>query len=156
RWRAAPVLAGAADSARPEDALPVRDPADRRRVVGTVRYATAAEAARALDAAHAYQPEWDALPAADRAALLKRAANALEADAPELIARSVAETEKTIPDSANEVREAAALLRYYAAQCERLFTLPLELPGPTGERNELKLRGRGVFMCVSPWNFPAA
>ena len=68
----------------------------------------------------------------------------------------MAETGKTIPDSLAEVREAVDLLRYYAAQARRVLAAPTALPGPTGERNELELIGRGVFFCVSPWNFPLA
>ena len=95
-------------------------------------------------------------PAEERAALLRRAADLVEADRAELVARCVAETGKTIPDSLAEVREAVDLLRYYAAEAERVLAAPMALPGPTGERNELELIGRGVFFCVSPWNFPLA
>jgi RHH-type proline utilization regulon transcriptional repressor/proline dehydrogenase/delta 1-pyrroline-5-carboxylate dehydrogenase len=63
---------------------------------------------------------------------------------------------RTIPDALAEVREAADFCRYYAAQARRLLAAPLQLPGPTGERNTLDLRGRGVFACISPWNFPLA
>ncbi|HEX6996843.1 MAG TPA: bifunctional proline dehydrogenase/L-glutamate gamma-semialdehyde dehydrogenase PutA [Gammaproteobacteria bacterium] len=152
-WQAAPRVEGAS---RPAEPLAVRDPADRRRIVGRVRYADAATAQQALAVAHEHQPAWDARPAHERAALLRRAADLFEEDRAELVARCVAETGKTIPDSLAEVREAVDLLRYYAAECERLFAAPLRLPGPTGERNELKLRGRGVYLCISPWNFPVA
>ncbi|HEY8520099.1 MAG TPA: bifunctional proline dehydrogenase/L-glutamate gamma-semialdehyde dehydrogenase PutA [Gammaproteobacteria bacterium] len=152
-WQAAPRVDA---ESRPTETLEVRDPADRRRLVGHVRYADAATAQRALAVAHGHQPAWDARPAHERAALLRRAADLFEADRAELVARCVAETGKTIPDSLAEVREAVDLLRYYAAECERLFAAPLRLPGPTGERNELRLRGRGVYLCISPWNFPLA
>jgi RHH-type proline utilization regulon transcriptional repressor/proline dehydrogenase/delta 1-pyrroline-5-carboxylate dehydrogenase len=91
-----------------------------------------------------------------RAAILRRAADLFEDDAPELIARCVAEAGKTIPDAVAEVREAADYLRYYSSQAVRLFGRPTPLPGPTGEYNELRLNGRGVFVCISPWNFPLA
>jgi RHH-type proline utilization regulon transcriptional repressor/proline dehydrogenase/delta 1-pyrroline-5-carboxylate dehydrogenase len=52
-----------------------------------------------------------------------------------------------------EVREAVDFCRYYALEGARLFE-PRALPGPTGESNELRHRGRGVFVCISPWNFP--
>ncbi len=55
-----------------------------------------------------------------------------------------------------EVREAVDFLRFYASEARRQFTKPLPLPGPTGEQNELRLHGRGVFACISPWNFPLA
>ncbi len=88
--------------------------------------------------------------------LLERAADLVEADRGELVARCVAETGKSIADSLAELREAVDLLRYYAAQARRVLAVPETLPGPTGERNQLELIGRGVFLCVSPWNFPLA
>jgi RHH-type proline utilization regulon transcriptional repressor/proline dehydrogenase/delta 1-pyrroline-5-carboxylate dehydrogenase len=133
-----------------------RDPADRRRVVGMTEFADAATARRALDAASAFVPSWSETRAEDRAELLRRAAGLFEGDRVELMARCVAETGKTIPDSLAEVREAVDLLRYYAAEAERVLARPTLLPGPTGERNQLELLGRGVFFCVSPWNFPLA
>jgi RHH-type proline utilization regulon transcriptional repressor/proline dehydrogenase/delta 1-pyrroline-5-carboxylate dehydrogenase len=153
RWHACPRVAGGDVRGA---AQPCRDPADRRRIVGTVEHADAGTARRALEVASAFAPRWRATPAAERAALLKRAAELVEGDRAELVARCVAETGKTVPDSLAEVREAVDLLRYYAAQCERLLAHATRLPGPTGERNELELIGRGVFFCVSPWNFPLA
>jgi RHH-type proline utilization regulon transcriptional repressor/proline dehydrogenase/delta 1-pyrroline-5-carboxylate dehydrogenase len=153
RWRACPRIAGENVRGAEQEC---RDPADRRRIVGSAEYADAATAHRALEVASAFAPRWAATHAAERAALLKRAAALVEADRAELVARCVAETGKTVPDSLAEVREAVDLLRYYAAECERLLAQPTRLPGPTGERNELELIGRGVFFCVSPWNFPLA
>jgi RHH-type proline utilization regulon transcriptional repressor/proline dehydrogenase/delta 1-pyrroline-5-carboxylate dehydrogenase len=68
----------------------------------------------------------------------------------------VLEAGKTLPDSVAEVREAVDFLRYYAQQTRLLFAAETLLPGPTGEKNALRLRGRGVFACISPWNFPLA
>jgi RHH-type proline utilization regulon transcriptional repressor/proline dehydrogenase/delta 1-pyrroline-5-carboxylate dehydrogenase len=73
-----------------------------------------------------------------------------------LIARCVREAGKTLPDAVGEVREAVDFLRYYAARARRDFSHESTLPGPTGERNLLRLRGKGVFGCISPWNFPLA
>jgi RHH-type proline utilization regulon transcriptional repressor/proline dehydrogenase/delta 1-pyrroline-5-carboxylate dehydrogenase len=152
-WRARPRIAGAE---RPGAARECRDPADQRRVVGIAEFADAPLALEALAAASQYWPRWSAVAADERAGALERAADLFESDRAELVARCVAETGKTVPDSIAEVREAVDFLRYYAAECRRLFGSPLPLPGPTGERNELKLVGRGVFLCVSPWNFPLA
>src|SRR3989440_150175 len=58
--------------------------------------------------------------------------------------------------SGRRTREAVDFCRYYAARGAELFGAPLELPGPTGESNTLSLHGRGVFVCISPWNFPLA
>jgi RHH-type proline utilization regulon transcriptional repressor/proline dehydrogenase/delta 1-pyrroline-5-carboxylate dehydrogenase len=152
-WHASARVAGAA---RGPATRTVLDPADQRRAVGSVRDADAAIALEALAAAHAYHAQWNATAPSIRADILRGAADLFEADTGELVARCVAETGRTVVDSLAEVREAVDLLRYYAAQCERVIGAALELPGPTGEHNELRLTGRGVFACISPWNFPLA
>jgi RHH-type proline utilization regulon transcriptional repressor/proline dehydrogenase/delta 1-pyrroline-5-carboxylate dehydrogenase len=152
RQRAAPLVGGIA---RDGASRPVVDPADTRRVVGDVVEATPADVADALARAQAAQPAWNARPVAERAACLMRAADALEADRDALMALAIREAGKTVADALAEVREAVDFCRYYAQQAGAQFA-PLVLPGPTGERNELQLAGRGVFACISPWNFPLA
>ena len=117
--------------------------------------ATAAQVGAAFDAAAACT-EWAARPVAERAAVLERAADALEADRDRFLALLVHEAGKTLGDALAEVREAADFCRYYAAEARRLQGEPLRLPGPTGETNELQLVPRGVWACISPWNFPLA
>jgi len=92
---------------------------------------------------------------ATRAAALRRAADAFQAQLPRLCALLVKEAFKTWGDAVSEVREAIDFLRYYADEAERLMQ-PVLLPGPTGERNELRLTARGPWVCISPWNFPLA
>ncbi len=72
------------------------------------------------------------------------------------MALCVKEAGKSLPDSVAEVREAVDFLRYYAKQAREQFGAGEKLPSPTGESNELQLHGRGVFVCISPWNFPLA
>lgn len=98
---------------------------------------------------------WNATPLAERAAALRRAADALEARLPEFCGLLVHEAHKTLGDCVAEVREAVDFCRYYADQAQQRL-VPQTLPGPTGESNELHLHGRGVFVCISPWNFPLA
>jgi len=99
---------------------------------------------------------WSRVPAAERAALLERAADALEERRLELVSLIVREGGRTYGDAVSEVREAADFCRYYASQIKINFAKTKELRGPAGERNELSLHGRGVFACISPWNFPLA
>jgi RHH-type proline utilization regulon transcriptional repressor/proline dehydrogenase/delta 1-pyrroline-5-carboxylate dehydrogenase len=134
----------------------VTSPADHRRQLGRVLHADVAAIDLALTAAHRAQPAWDATPAAQRAACLERAADRLEQRILDFIALIVHEGGRTLADAMNEVREAVDFCRYYAAQARAEFGTPRELPGPTGERNQLSLHGRGVFACISPWNFPLA
>jgi RHH-type proline utilization regulon transcriptional repressor/proline dehydrogenase/delta 1-pyrroline-5-carboxylate dehydrogenase len=123
--------------------------------IGTVQEGNQAIVAAALAAATASIRSWDATPVADRAAALERAGDLMEQDRGRLIALLQNEGGKTIDDCVSEVREAADYCRYYASEARRTLA-PVPLPGPTGESNELRMRGRGVFVCISPWNFPLA
>jgi len=152
-WTAAPLVPGAGANG---PTVQVTNPADRRQVVGSYTGADSATVDRALGNAVAAQFGWDRLPAASRAAILEHAADQLEARRGEFIALCVREAGKSLPDAIAEIREAADFLRYYAAMARRLFGQPEQLPGPTGESNQLFLNGRGVFVCISPWNFPLA
>lgn len=109
----------------------------------------------AIDRASIAFPAWSATPLATRAAVLERLADLLEENRIELMALAVKEAFKTIPDALGEVREAADFCRYYALQA-RTGLAPITLPGPTGERNELRMEGRGVWATIAPWNFPLA
>jgi len=132
------------------------NPANREQSVGTCVFAEQSAVDRAIDLAHRAQSGWDLTPAAERAATLEQVANLFEEHSPELMALCVTEAGKTIPDALSELREAVDFIRYYAAQARASFGEPQKLPGPTGERNTLGMRGRGVFLCISPWNFPLA
>jgi len=104
----------------------------------------------------AAQPSWDGTPAVERAEILNRAADLFEKHTAELLALCVKEAGKTVEDAIAELREAVDFLRYYGLQASECFAAPIELPGPSGESNILGLKGRGVFVCISPWNFPLA
>jgi len=147
----APLVDGAE---LPGAARDVLSPIDAEKI-GTVRESDAAIVGAAMGAAQAGFAGWDATPIAQRAHALERAGDLIEANRARLIALLQSEAGKTLEDCVSEVREAADFCRYYAGQARRLFA-PQPLPGPTGESNELRLRGRGVFVCISPWNFPLA
>jgi RHH-type transcriptional regulator, proline utilization regulon repressor / proline dehydrogenase / delta 1-pyrroline-5-carboxylate dehydrogenase len=134
----------------------VTNPADRRDQVGSTRDATPDEIARAFDAGAAAQAAWNGQGGTTRADILEKASNLLDASRAEFHELLVREAGKTISDAIAEVREAVDFCRYYAVQARAQFAAPLRLPGPTGELNELSLHGRGVFACISPWNFPLA
>ena len=152
-WRAAPMGVSGLPS---EAARVVRSPADREDRVGEVAFAVPEAAGPAIEVALSKQRDWEATPAADRAATLDRLADLLEDHRDELMALCVREAGKSLKDGIAEVREAADFCRYYAMEARREFAGPTVLPGPTGEHNELSLHGRGVFVCISPWNFPLA
>jgi RHH-type proline utilization regulon transcriptional repressor/proline dehydrogenase/delta 1-pyrroline-5-carboxylate dehydrogenase len=131
-------------------------PFDTRRAFGCVEYAGTNELDRAIQCAGMGFLLWSATPVAQRSWLLERAADLIEAQRASLVALCIVEAGKCLPDALAEIREAVDFLRYYASEGRRLMTDGVELSGPTGERNELRLAGRGVFVCISPWNFPAA
>ena len=111
-------------------------------------------ASRLIECTDSYK-KWCNVPVTERAAILRRAADALQAQLPHFCALLVKEAFKTWGDAVSEVREAVDFLRYYAGEAERIMA-PIELPGPTGETNVLRLSARGVWVCISPWNFPLA
>jgi len=149
-WTAAPTLGGGGEQAA------IVSPHDSGQNVGTVTEASEADVDRAVRAALAAQHAWDQLGGVARGEKLDRAADLFEQHCDELFSLCIREAGKTLPDAVLEVREAVDFLRYYASEARRLFTRPTELPGPTGELNQLRLHGRGVFACISPWNFPLA
>jgi RHH-type proline utilization regulon transcriptional repressor/proline dehydrogenase/delta 1-pyrroline-5-carboxylate dehydrogenase len=150
---AAPLVSGAEGHGT---ARPAASPSAPGRKVGTVVEASPAQVTAAIAAAHAYQRQWNALGALKRAAILRKAADALEAGSARFIALIAEEAGRTYADGVDEVREAVDFLRYYAAEAETHFARALTLPGPAGETNHLELMGRGVFGCIAPWNFPLA
>jgi len=142
--------------ARGGEEIPVKCPADNRIIVGTTRHADPEDINQALDAAVLSQKDWDALGGEARAQILERLADLIEEHRVPLLDLLAREAGRTIADGISEVREAADFCRYYALQARRNFADPMPLTSPTGESNQLSLHGRGVFFCISPWNFPLA
>ena len=124
-------------------------------VVPTVPEATGAAAQAAVGKAVQAFAGWNHTPVAERAATLRRAADAMQQQLPRLCALLVKEAHKGWNDAVSEVREAIDFLRFYANDAERVMA-PQTLPGPTGESNTLRMEGRGAWVCISPWNFPLA
>ncbi len=131
-------------------------PIDLTTSVGQVIDATPEHANEAITAAREGFASWSRTPAPMRARMLEQAADLLEQRRARFIALLQREGGKTLDDALSEVREAVDFCRYYAAEGRELFGQDKAMPGPTGESNVLKLRGRGVFVAISPWNFPLA
>ncbi|BBT38144.1 L-proline dehydrogenase /delta-1-pyrroline-5-carboxylate dehydrogenase [Pseudomonas guariconensis] len=139
-WKAAPLLACAASE---QPAVQVLNPADHRDVVGHVQEATVEDVDNAIQCALNAAPIWQATPPAERAAILERAADLMEADIQPLMGLLVREAGKTYANAIAEVREAVDFLRYYAVQARNDFS------------ND-SCRPLGPVVCISPWNFPLA
>ena len=152
-WIATPVVDG--QSLRGSSRT-IYNPADTGERIGRVWDATPGIASRALAVCADAFPTWRRNRATTRAGILEKAAHLVEEHLPELAALCVLEAGKCLRDAHDDVREAVDFLRYYAACCRRLLANGMDLPGPAGESNSLQLCGRGVFVCISPWNFPVA
>lgn len=132
-------------------------PASTGGTIAAIRDATADDIKAAFETALRGYREWRNVSATERAAVLRRAAERIELSMPTLIGLLQQEGGKTLPDAISEVREAMDFCRYYAAEGEHLFRENgILLPGPTGEENRLIMEARGIFVCISPWNFPLA
>ena len=152
-WQAAPLINGRHYSG--EQQL-VRNPSDNKLTIGSVIYADNKAIEQAVDCAAQAFSKWRLCPVTTRADCLLKAANLFEHHRLELVSLCIREGGRTIKDSLAEVREAVDYCRYYAQSALELFSAPLKLPGVTGEENLLYHYGRGVFACISPWNFPIA
>ncbi len=152
-WIAAPIVRGETLPGRHQT---ISNPANKNHIIGEVTYADEKILDYALTLAASAANDWNSTPAEQRADILDQAANLLEENRTELMALCIREGGRTIGDSLSEVREAIDFCRYYAALARQDFADAIELPGITGERNQLSLHGHGVFACISPWNFPIA
>lgn len=152
-WQASPLIDG---KRLRGEGLTVYSPYGRGAAIGQVLASGEAEIDAALPAAERAFADWCQQPVVKRAACLQTAADLFERNRGELLALCVREGGRSLSDALAELREAVDLCRYYAANALVLFGRPQVLPGPTGEDNRLGYRGRGVFVCISPWNFPLA
>lgn len=155
-YQGGPLVVPTLPSANAMPDLEVRSPTDLTNVVGYSRDATPEEISAAFDSAAIAVRSWADTSVHTRAAALERAAAALDAESGLFLSLLVREAGKTIPDAVAEIREAVDFCRYYAARARELLDSGTELRGPTGEYNVLSLHARGVFACISPWNFPLA
>jgi RHH-type proline utilization regulon transcriptional repressor/proline dehydrogenase/delta 1-pyrroline-5-carboxylate dehydrogenase len=153
-WQAAPFINGVKN--RDDVQRTLKNPANFHHETGQCFDASVDDVARAMKSLHAAQPRWSAVAVNDRAMMLERLANQLEDRRDDLISLLVYEAGKTIPDAVSEVREAIDFCRYYASEARRHFGTPKLCKGINGEDNRLQVGGRGVFVCISPWNFPLA
>jgi RHH-type proline utilization regulon transcriptional repressor/proline dehydrogenase/delta 1-pyrroline-5-carboxylate dehydrogenase len=131
-------------------------PADRQVLLGHVYYATAEQLKHSVDEAEREFSNWSGVNVSDRAKILRRFAELLEGNKLELYSLLMREAGKNIEDAIAEVRETIDFALYYASMAQKICGEPIKLPGYTGESNELSWHPKGVFVCISPWNFPLA
>ncbi|WP_259411899.1 bifunctional proline dehydrogenase/L-glutamate gamma-semialdehyde dehydrogenase PutA [Coxiella burnetii] len=148
-WEAAPFLQEI------KNGKPVFDPTDNRRQIGVIELANESDVEKAIQAGHSAFPNWDQKGISARATILRKMADLLEKHKAELMAVVVREGGRTLQNALSEVREATDFCRYYAEQAKQHLS-DKALPGYTGESNTLRMNGRGIILCISPWNFPIA
>ena len=154
QWATAPLLG--AKTKNTTEIQSIGNPTDEKQQVGSVQQASDAQVDAAFDSAYKVFEKWDALGGDARAEMLEKAAELYEQHRFELMALCQLEAGKTLADALSEVREAIDFLRYYALRARLEFAGSRTMEGPTGETNEYTLNGRGIFVCISPWNFPLA
>ncbi|MEL0635259.1 bifunctional proline dehydrogenase/L-glutamate gamma-semialdehyde dehydrogenase PutA [Marinomonas sp. TI.3.20] len=154
QWRAFPIVGG--EKVETGQTHTITSPYDHSETAGQIDWADAATVTKAIDLADAAFPAWSARPASERADCLDKTADLMEENYPELIALCHREAGKTIQDSIDEVREAVDFCRYYAQQARSNFAAPHTFTNYLGQEQSVQMTGRGVFTCISPWNFPLA
>ena len=153
KWLAYPLVNGQSVTGPQHK---VFSPFDHRKTVGSVVHSDKQSVVQAAMCASQAFESWRLSSVEKRAEYLQNTANLLEEHRLELVSLCIREGGKTLKDALAEIREAVDYCRYYAVQAKEQFNLPEKLPGPTGEENVLRYLGRGVFVCISPWNFPVA
>lgn len=136
--------------------ITVLNPANKNHIVGKLNVVDEKVARQVLLLAIKNKEKWKNTHAEIRISSIKAFAELLQKNASELYALAIYEAGKTIKDAVAELREAIDFCFYYAAQAEKMLSREDVLPGPTGEKNIYQLHGRGLFVCISPWNFPIA
>ena len=153
QWQATAIVNG--EMAGGDD-KPVLSPFDQQLQVGQVNFTNTEMVESAVQSAAAAYNSWRLCPVETRAGYLQQAADLFEQQRLELASLCIREGGRTLKDALAEIREAIDFCRYYAASALQHFSQAEQLPGPTGESNQLFYYGRGVFVCISPWNFPVA
>jgi len=152
-YNAMPIINGIKISGDSKKSL---SPINHNDELGSVIFATKENIESAIKVSYKGFNDWNNTPATLRADILEKTAVLMEENKAELMSLCIREGGKTLPDAIAEIREAIDFCRYYAAEGKKHFAEPKIMQGPTGESNNLKLEGRGIFLCISPWNFPLA
>lgn len=154
KYNACTILNG--ENIKGEKNKDIFSPQDLKQKIGTLSKADDRQLLKCLDTVHEYFPKWENTNVSVRANAVRKFGDLLHKNRYELYSILLNEAGKNIWDAIAEVREAIDFARYYSCEAERLMSEPMEMPGYTGEDNSISLHPRGVFLCISPWNFPLA
>jgi RHH-type proline utilization regulon transcriptional repressor/proline dehydrogenase/delta 1-pyrroline-5-carboxylate dehydrogenase len=138
------------------ESIEVRSPVDLDFIVGHTIYANEQDTKLALSNAQEAFANWNETSVSERVKIINNVGDLMQENQDMLMHLLRHEAGKSLADSISEIKEAIDFCRYYAAHASNKMAEPLKMPGPTGESNYLSLQGKGVFVCISPWNFPLA
>lgn len=155
QWQGGPVIAGKLQFDE-NTASAVHSPYDQANEVGLTSTTTTEQLEQALEHAEKAQPNWSRQSTQERANCLRKTAELYESNTSELIALCQYEAGKTIQDAIDEIREAVDFCNYYAEQAEQKLAKAISGQDYLGRDCCLAYQGRGIFACISPWNFPLA
>jgi len=139
-----------------QNSITIVNPANRHHIIGYVKKQSREDLLSLLGQLSQSQSAWQRSSLEQRLSVVKKFAGLLYENRYELYALCVYEAGKTLRDAVSELREAIDFCEYYFSQAKLLFSQPEKLEGPVGEDNRLFYHGRGLFVCISPWNFPVA
>ncbi len=134
----------------------VLNPNNHKDILGKVYHANDKDLVEALDVADKSFQYWSARNIFERAKIIRLISELLHTHRFELYSLLIRESGKNIDDSISEVREAIDFAEYYASMAEQIIATPINLASYTGESNKLSWHAKGIFVCISPWNFPLA
>lgn len=150
QWKSAPSISGSG-----HETVTITNPNNAADQVGEVLMTSVSDIDKIVKHAYEGYQLWNSRLVEERSSIIKKVADLLEQHHQELFVLLQREAGKVLDDAINELREAVDFCRYYASQAIDLM-VPQIMPGYTGESNVLQLSGRGVTLCISPWNFPLA
>jgi len=160
QWHLGPIVAGkkyfSVADATSDFMQSIHAPYDHQINVGSVLFSDQQQIDIALKSASEFFPIWSQTDVLERAKSIERLADLLEKNRPELIALCHKEAGKTIHDSIDEIREAVDFCRYYAQQAKEHYASTKVITGFDEITRQVERQGKGVFVCISPWNFPLA
>ncbi len=153
KLRATPLIPGYKSKSPAKE---VYSPANLDYLVGHCTDANKQDALLALSNANSAFYQWNQTDVSTRSESISKVADLMQENQTMILHLLRHEAGKSLADSISELKEAIDFCRYYAHHAQLKMGQNLKMPGPTGESNFLQLQGKGVFVCISPWNFPLA
>ena len=131
----------------------IKSPYDPEKIIGKVAWSNEDDVNVAFKSAVNFKESWIQTPIKTKSKMASDLANLIEENKYELIALNIMEAGKTFNDSIDEIREAIDFCRFYASE---VMQMEQEFPTLFNDKITYKYQGKGICVCISPWNFPIA